>query len=350
MGACVEAARANNEGDAKKTQRKNAIKACKSKAKEVLKDILGKIEISDEKLEVFKLKNAKKEIADLRSACMDTATVEEDKKKCVDEGRDLLKKTLASVLGKDDDVTAEDVEETVVEGASVVAANIAAACMEEKDNAGRRLDKHRACFAGVKTEIAKALGVDDIDVEEAQELLEKGAGSFIGHNIAACIDGIQSNSKRRLDAHAACFSKAKLKALAEKAVGQPISESDIDGAGVRGQLSAAVDTAREAMEGAKSGSDNKLSKTKIREFVDEAIAKASGIAKKTDLTGGGRLARLKEEAGFDAIAVAGKACDRTKAEKCDIIAALKQTSLADSVDLTGAGADVKRIIGEVKRG
>ena len=49
-------------------------------------------------------------------------------------------------------------------------------------------------------------------------------------------------------------------------------------------MSAAVDTAREAMEGAKSGGD-KLSKTKIREFVDEAIAKASGIAKKTDLTG-----------------------------------------------------------------
>merc|ERR1711871_1325779 len=101
--ACVEAARANNEGDAKKTQRKDAVKACKSKAKEALKEVLGDAEVSDEKVEVFKLKNAKKEIADLRSACMDTATVEEDKKKCVDEGRDLLKKTLASVLGKDDE-------------------------------------------------------------------------------------------------------------------------------------------------------------------------------------------------------------------------------------------------------
>lgn len=352
--ACVQAARANHKGKAAKADRKAAIKACRAAGKEALKEILGAAEISDEKLQIFKSKNAKKEMAELRSACMDAAADKAERKKCVAEGRAMLKKALASVVGKEDeDVTDEDVEQTVVEGAAVVAADTAAACMEEVTaSRGRRLDAHRACFATARPEIAKALGLESIDDEEAQEFLEKGAGRFIGDNIAACIDAIKTDDGRRLAAHAACFSKTQLKDYAEQAL---IGTGDMDGAGIRGQFRSAVNSAREAMEGAadadseKGTGETKLSRTERRTFVDEAIERASGIVKDDTLSGGGRLARLKKEAGFDAIAEAGKACERTSAEECDLRRAWQRTTLGDNVDLDGEGADAKRARGKIKR-
>merc|ERR1712072_1573795 len=242
-------------------------------------------------------------------------------------------------------------------GAAVVAADTAAACMEEATaSGGRRLAAHRACFATARPEIAKALGLESIEDEEAQEFLEKGAGRFIGDNIAACIDAINPNDARRLDAHAACVSKTQLKEYAEQALGQAIGTGDMDGAGIRGQFRSAVNSAREAMEGAadadreKGTGETRLSKAERRTFVDEAIERASGIDKDDETEGGGgRLARLKKEAGFDAIAAAGKACERTSAEKCDLSSVWQSTTRGDNVDIAGDGADAKRARGKIKR-
>ena len=71
-------------------------------------------------------------MADIRKSCMQVATTAAEKQQCVEDGRDDLKKSLAEALGEDEaDLTAEDVEAVIEEGAAKAASEVAAACMEE---------------------------------------------------------------------------------------------------------------------------------------------------------------------------------------------------------------------------